>query len=168
MMEEEKGIFERACSRQEVNKFIHDKLQPDEEFHRLFNGAIDFLYQELQRDLQDTHYVIHNLIKVSLEIAPPPPALLTRINSKRTEGKLLLLQRSPLIYNLHQDSERSLGTRQYWMSLKRAWHTKTIRQLKNFCLSIILEQCNIRNIRKWVKFEMQDGDKEMLTSIPNR
>ncbi|XP_068695740.1 uncharacterized protein [Montipora foliosa] len=62
--EEEKAIFERTCSSLEVNKFICDKLQPDEIFHCLFNDAIDSLYRELQRDLQYTNYGIHNLIKV--------------------------------------------------------------------------------------------------------
>ena len=70
--EEEKAIFERACSSLEVNKFICDKLQPDEIFHRPINDAIDSLYRELQRDLQYTNYGIYNLIKVSGETAPAP------------------------------------------------------------------------------------------------
>ena len=65
--EDEKAIFERTCSSLEVNKFISDKLQPDEIFHCLFNDAMDSLYRELQRDLQNTNYGIHNLIKVSTD-----------------------------------------------------------------------------------------------------
>ena len=60
MREEERGIFERACSSQEVNNFIRDELQPNKEFHRLYNDAINSLYEELQRV-----YGIHNLIEVS-------------------------------------------------------------------------------------------------------
>lgn len=70
--EKERGIFDRACSSLDVNKFISDKLQPDEKFHGLFNDTIDSLYRELQRDLQYTNYGIHNLVKVSGEKAPPP------------------------------------------------------------------------------------------------
>lgn len=83
--EEEKAIFERACSSLEVNKFIRDKLQPDEIFHRLFNDAIDSLYRELQRDLQYTNYGIYNLIKVSGETAttlPPFPQTHTHTTEK--------------------------------------------------------------------------------------
>ena len=64
MREEEKGIFERACSSQEVNNFISDELQPNKEFHRLYNDATNSLYEELQRV-----YGIHNLIEVSGETA---------------------------------------------------------------------------------------------------
>ena len=71
--EEEKAIFERACSSLEVNKFIRDKLQPDEIFPRPFNDALDSLYRELQRDLQYINYGIYNLIKVCGETATPPP-----------------------------------------------------------------------------------------------
>ena len=87
--EEEKAIFERACSSLEVNKFIRDKLQPDEIFHRLFNDAIDSLYRELQRDLQYTNYGIYNLIKVSGETAttlPPFPQTHTHTQPKRCWG----------------------------------------------------------------------------------
>ena len=55
-----------------MNNFIRDELQPNEEFHRLFNDAIDSLYRELQRDLQYTEYAIHNLIKVGGETASRP------------------------------------------------------------------------------------------------
>ena len=55
-----------------MNKFICDELQPNEEFHRLFNDAVDSLYQELQTDLQGTEYAIHNLIKVGGQTAPLP------------------------------------------------------------------------------------------------
>ena len=65
MREEENGIFERACSSQEVNNFISDELQPNKEFHRLYNDATNSLYEELQRV-----YGIHNLIEVSGETAP--------------------------------------------------------------------------------------------------
>ena len=65
MREEENGIFERACSSQEVNNFISDELQPNKEFHRLYNDATNSLYEELQRV-----YGIHNLIEVSSETAP--------------------------------------------------------------------------------------------------
>ena len=64
MREEENGIFERACSSQEVNNFISDELQPNKEFHRLYNDATNSLYEELQRV-----YGIHNLIEVSGETA---------------------------------------------------------------------------------------------------
>ena len=87
--EEEKAIFERACSSLEVNKFIRDKLQPDEIFHRLFNNAIDSLYRELQRDLQYTNYGIYNLIKVSGETAttlPPFPQTHTHTHNRKGVG----------------------------------------------------------------------------------
>ena len=64
------GLFERACSSQEVNNFIRDELQPNKEFHRLYNDAIDSLYEELQRVSPNTFYGIHNLIEVSGETAP--------------------------------------------------------------------------------------------------
>lgn len=87
--EEEKAIFERTCSSLEVNKFICDKLQPDEIFHRLFNDAIDSLYRELQRDLQYTNYGIHNLIKVSGETATtPPPPFPKQTHTHTTEREL--------------------------------------------------------------------------------
>lgn len=70
MREEEKGIFERACSSQEVNNFISDELQLDKEFHRLYNNAFNSLYEELQRVLPNTFYGIHNLIEVSGETDP--------------------------------------------------------------------------------------------------
>ncbi|CAH3018738.1 unnamed protein product [Porites evermanni] len=53
----------RDNSSLDLNKFIRDELQPNEEFHRLFNDAVDSLYRELQRDLQGTEYAVHNLIK---------------------------------------------------------------------------------------------------------
>ena len=59
----------RENSNLDLNKFICDELQPNEEFNRLFNGAIDSLYRELQRELQHTKYGIHNLIKVGVETA---------------------------------------------------------------------------------------------------
>ena len=62
----------RENSRLDLNKFICDELQPNEEFHRLFNDAVDSLYQELQTDLQGTEYAIHNLIKVGGQTAPLP------------------------------------------------------------------------------------------------
>ena len=55
----------RESSSLDLNKFISDELQPNEDFHGLFNDATDSLYRELQRDLQNTNYGIHNLIKVS-------------------------------------------------------------------------------------------------------
>ena len=57
---------------QEVYKFIHDELRPDEEFNRRFNDAIDSLYRELQSGLHNKDYGIHNLIKVSGETLLPP------------------------------------------------------------------------------------------------
>ena len=72
MRKEEKGIFERACFSLEVNKFVSDELQPDEEFHGLLNKAIDSLYGELQKGLEYTDYGIHNLIKVTAETASCP------------------------------------------------------------------------------------------------
>ena len=75
MRKEEKGIFERACSSLEVNKFVSDELQPDGEFHGLLNNAIDSLYRELQKDLEYTNYGIHNLIKVTAKTAPCPSPL---------------------------------------------------------------------------------------------
>ena len=62
----------RENSRLDLNKFICDELQPNEEFHRLFNDAVDSLYRELQTDLQGTEYAIHNLIKVGGQTAPLP------------------------------------------------------------------------------------------------
>ena len=62
----------RENSRLDLNKFICDELQPNEEFHRLFNDAVDSLYKELQTDLQGTEYAIHNLIKVGGQTAPLP------------------------------------------------------------------------------------------------
>ena len=53
-------------------KFIHDELRPDEEFNCLFNDAIDSLYRELQSDLHNKDYGIHNLIKVSGETLLSP------------------------------------------------------------------------------------------------
>ena len=55
-----------------MNKFICDELQPNEEFHRLFNDAVDSLYRELQTDLKGTEYAVHNLIKVGGQTAPLP------------------------------------------------------------------------------------------------
>ncbi|CAH3018734.1 unnamed protein product [Porites evermanni] len=60
---ETKGLLDRALSSVEVNIFIRDYLQPDKEFHNLYNDAIDSLYKELQRLLRDTLYGIHNLIE---------------------------------------------------------------------------------------------------------
>ena len=62
----------RDNSSLDLNKFIRDELQPNEEFHRLFNDAVDSLYRELQRDLQGTEYAVHNLIKVGGQTAPLP------------------------------------------------------------------------------------------------
>ena len=66
----------RENSSLNLNKFICDELQPNEEFHRLFNDAFNSLYQELQTDLQGTEYAtestIHNLIKVGDLTAPLP------------------------------------------------------------------------------------------------
>ena len=59
------GLLDQACSSGEVNIFIRDYLQPDEEFDHLYNDAIHSLYKELQRLLGDTFYGIHNLIEVS-------------------------------------------------------------------------------------------------------
>lgn len=59
------GLVNLACSSGEVNIFIRDYLQPDKEFHHLYNDAIHSLYIELQRLLGDTFYGIHNLIEVS-------------------------------------------------------------------------------------------------------
>ena len=56
-----------------MNIFIRDYLQPDKEFHNLYNNAIDSLYKELQRLLRDTFYGIHNLIEVSCATTFPPP-----------------------------------------------------------------------------------------------
>ena len=56
-------IRENSCL--DLNKFISDELQPDENFRGQLKGAIKFLYQELESDLEDTDYKIHNLIKVS-------------------------------------------------------------------------------------------------------
>ena len=67
---------------------MHDKLQPDETFHRLFNDAIDSLYRELQRDLQYTNYGIYNLIKVSGETALPPHPPPSPHNQKGLGGGL--------------------------------------------------------------------------------
>ncbi|CAH3113452.1 unnamed protein product [Porites lobata] len=58
-----KGLLDRALTSVEVNIFIRDYLQPDKEFHNLYNNAIDSLYKELQRLLRDTFYGIHNLIE---------------------------------------------------------------------------------------------------------
>ena len=66
----------RENSSLNLNKFICDELQPNEEFHRLFNDAFNSLYRKLQTDLQDTKYAcatestIHNLIKVGGQTAP--------------------------------------------------------------------------------------------------
>ena len=66
----------RENSSLNLNKFICDELQPNEEFHRLFNDAFNSLYRKLQTDLQDTEYAtestIHNLIKVSGQTTPSP------------------------------------------------------------------------------------------------
>ena len=53
-----------------MNKFISDELQPNEEFHRLFNDAFNSLYRKLQTDLQDTEYAVHNPIKAGSQTAP--------------------------------------------------------------------------------------------------
>ena len=73
--EEEKAPFDRAYSSQEVNIFIREQLQSDEEFHRLYNDAFDSLYKGLQRNLENTvSYEIHNLIEVSgATLLPTPP-----------------------------------------------------------------------------------------------
>ena len=64
----------RENSSLNLNKFICDELQPNEEFHRLFNDAFNSLYRKLQTDLQDTEYAtestIPNLIKVGGQTAP--------------------------------------------------------------------------------------------------
>ena len=63
----------RDNSSQNLNKFIRDVLHPNDEFHGLFNDAIDSLYRELQKGLEYTKYGIHNLIKVTGETAPTLP-----------------------------------------------------------------------------------------------
>ena len=67
----------RDNSSQNLNEFIRDVLQPNDEFHGLFNDAIESLYRQLQKGLEYTNYGIHNLIKVTGETAPypSPPAL---------------------------------------------------------------------------------------------
>ena len=63
----------RGNSSLDLNKFICDELQPNEEFHRLCNDAVDSLYQKLQADLPSTEdNKIHNLIKVGGQKAPVP------------------------------------------------------------------------------------------------
>ena len=67
----------RDNSSQNLNEFIRDVLQPNDKFHCLFNDAIESLYRQLQKGLENTNYGIHNLIKVTGETAPypSPPAL---------------------------------------------------------------------------------------------
>ncbi|CAH3113461.1 unnamed protein product, partial [Porites lobata] len=60
---EEKGLFDRACSSREVEIFIHDELQPDKGFDRLYDKAIDSLYKKLRRVLPNTFYGIHDFIE---------------------------------------------------------------------------------------------------------
>ena len=60
----------RENSSLDLNKFICDELQPNEEFHRLFNDAFNSLYRKLQTDLQDTEYAVHNPIKAGGQTAP--------------------------------------------------------------------------------------------------
>ena len=70
---EEKGFFDRAFFSQEVEIFIHDELQPDKGFDRLYDKAIDSLYKKLRRVLPNTFYGIHDFIEVSDETLPHPP-----------------------------------------------------------------------------------------------
>ena len=69
MREEGIGLFDQARSSVEVNIFIRDELQPDKEFHGLYDDAIDSLYKELQRVLKNTFYGMQNLTEVSGETA---------------------------------------------------------------------------------------------------
>ena len=69
----EKGLFDRACSSEEVNLLIHDELQPDEGFHSLYDKAIDSLEKKLRKVLPNTFYGIHSFIEVSGETALQPP-----------------------------------------------------------------------------------------------
>ena len=68
-----KGLFDRACSSEEVNILIHDELQPDEGFHGLYEKAIDSLKKKLEKVLLNTFYGIHSFIEVSGETALQPP-----------------------------------------------------------------------------------------------
>ena len=67
-----KGLFDRACSSEEVNLLIHDELQPDEGFHGLYDEAIDSLEKKLRKVLPNTFYGIHSFIEVSGETALQP------------------------------------------------------------------------------------------------
>ena len=68
----------RDNSSQNLNEFIRDVLQPNDEFHRLFNNAIDSLHRNLQTF---TGYGNENPIKVNGETSPypSPPALNYRV-----------------------------------------------------------------------------------------
>ena len=68
-----KGLFDRACSSEEVNILIHDELQPDEGFHGLYEKAIDSLEKKSRKVLPNTFYGIHSFIEVSGETALQPP-----------------------------------------------------------------------------------------------
>ena len=68
-----KGLFDRACSSEEVNILIHDELQPDEGFHGLYEKAIDSLKKKLEKVLLNTFYGIHSFIEVSGETALQTP-----------------------------------------------------------------------------------------------
>ncbi|CAH3018747.1 unnamed protein product, partial [Porites evermanni] len=59
----EKGLFDRACSSEEVNILIHDELKPDEGFHGLYEKAIDSLEKKLRKVLPNTFYGIHSFIE---------------------------------------------------------------------------------------------------------
>ena len=69
----EKGLFDRACSSEEVNILIHDELKPDEGFHGLYEKAIDSLEKKLRKVLPNTFYGIHSFIEVSGETALQSP-----------------------------------------------------------------------------------------------
>ena len=68
-----KGLFDRACSSEEVNILIQDELQPDEGFHGLYEKAVDSLEKKLRKVLPNTFYGIHSFIEVSSETALQPP-----------------------------------------------------------------------------------------------
>ena len=80
-----------------MNKFICDELQPNEEFHRLFNDAVDSLYRELQTDLKGTEYAVHNLIKVGGQTAPLPSPEKWVVKERR-RGKGVIVD----VVNFHQ------------------------------------------------------------------
>ena len=81
------GLLNLACSSGDVNIFIRDYLQPDEEFHHLYNDAIHSLYIELQRLLGDTFYGIHNLIELSGATTFSPP---THSKERRRGNRIVI------------------------------------------------------------------------------